>query len=170
VPPTTTTSLEECSIGIEPEAAEVVSGQILTFTITPDGDCSEPSYEWSVQGTIGSSFDQGGNYVAGINFDVFNPATDVVSVVDNGNGAISAEAIITVSACPLVKIYGEDSEEVALLRYLRDNVLSKTPEGREIIKLYYQWSPIIVQTMDHDEEFKQEVKEMVDGVLEMFGE
>ncbi len=123
-----------------------------------------------MQGTIGSSSDQEGNYVAGINFDVFNPATDVVSVVDNGNGGISAEAIITVSTCPVVKIYGEDSEEVALLRYLRDNVLSKTPAGQALIRLYYEWSPSIAKAIENDDAFEDEVKEMIDGVLELLGE
>jgi hypothetical protein len=46
-------------------------------------------------------------------------------------------------------------------------VLSQTPEGQELIKLYYQWSPAIVRAMENDEEFKEEVKEMVDGVLEL---
>jgi len=167
VPTTTTTSLKACSISIEPDTAELVSGQTLTFTITPDGDCSELSYEWSVQGTIASSCDQGGNYVAGINFDVFNPATDVVSVVDNGNGGISVEAMVMVSACPLVKIYGEYSGEVELLRYIRDNVLTQTIEGQEIIRLYYEWSPVIVKAMEEDEAFEEEVKEMVGGFLEL---
>jgi len=39
------------------------------------------------------------------------------------------------------------------------------PVGQEIIKLYYQWSPVIVRAMEEDEEFKAEVKEMIDGVL-----
>ena len=67
--------------------------------------------------------------------------------------------------CSAEKIYGEDSKEVELLRHIRDNVLSKTPEGREIIKLYYQWSPAIVKVMEEDEEFRAQVKEMIDGVL-----
>jgi hypothetical protein len=62
-------------------------------------------------------------------------------------------------------LYGEYSEEVELLRYYRDNVLSHTPEGRELIKAYYQWSPIIVQAMEEDEDFKKEVKEIIDGFL-----
>ncbi len=68
-----------------------------------------------------------------------------------------------------MEIYGEDSEEIKLLRYIRDNVLNQNPEGREIIRLYYQWSPTIVKAMEDDEEFKQDVKEMIDGVLEMIG-
>jgi len=72
-------------------------------------------------------------------------------------------------ACPSEEIYGEDSEETELLRYVRDNVLSQTFEGQELISLYYQWSPVIVEAMEGDEEFREEVKEMVDGVLALLG-
>ncbi|MBW2183689.1 MAG: hypothetical protein JRF49_07470, partial [Deltaproteobacteria bacterium] len=41
----------------------------------------------------------------------------------------------------------------------------QTPEGQSLIKLYYQWSPVIVKAMEKDEEFKEKVKEMIDGVL-----
>ena len=43
--------------------------------------------------------------------------------------------------------------------------MSKTPEDREIIRLYYQWSPVIVKAMEEDEEFREEVKELIDEVL-----
>jgi hypothetical protein len=62
------------------------------------------------------------------------------------------------------------TEETELLRYLRDNVLSNSPEGQEIIKLYYEWSPAISEMMEADESFKADVKELIDGVLEMMGE
>jgi len=45
--------------------------------------------------------------------------------------------------------------------------LSKTLTGQEIIRLYYQWSPVIVKAMEKNEEFKTEVKELIDGVLEL---
>ena len=70
-----------------------------------------------------------------------------------------------IRACVPEAIYGEYSEEVELLRNFRDNVLSKTPAGQEIIKLYYQWSPAIVKAMENDEEFKEDMKDMIDGVL-----
>jgi len=44
--------------------------------------------------------------------------------------------------------------------------LCKTQEGRELIKLYYQWCPAIVKAMEADEDFKEDVREMVDGILE----
>jgi hypothetical protein len=70
-------------------------------------------------------------------------------------------------SCPTENIYGEHSEETELLRYFRDTILCKIPEGQELIKLYYTWSPVVVKAMENDEEFKEEVKEMVDGVLEL---
>ena len=69
-----------------------------------------------------------------------------------------------------MQIYGENSEEVQVLRNFRDDVLSQTPEGREIIKLYYEWGPIIVKAMGEDEEFKEEMKEMIDKILPMIEE
>lgn len=69
--------------------------------------------------------------------------------------------------CPLDIIYGTHAEETKLLRQFRDKVLSQTSEGRELIKLYYLWSPTIVKAMEQDEEFKEEVKQMIDGVLPM---
>jgi len=68
-------------------------------------------------------------------------------------------------ACPTEEIYGAYSEETELLRYFRDNVMSKTLEGQEIIRLYYELSPTIVRTMKENEVFKEEVKEIIDGFL-----
>ena len=39
------------------------------------------------------------------------------------------------------------------------------PVGQELIRLYYQWSPVIVKAMEDDEEYKEEAKEMIYGVL-----
>ena len=69
------------------------------------------------------------------------------------------------SLCPTEMLYREHSEETEFLRSVRDNILSQTPEGQEIIRLYYEWSPSIVKAMEENEEFKQEMKVMIDGVL-----
>jgi hypothetical protein len=87
--------------------------------------------------------------------------TDVIS------GSLLIHQIQTVLPCPSETIYSTDSAETQLLRSLRDNVLSQTHEGKELIKLYYQWSPAIVRAMEHDEEFKEDIKAMVDRVLGM---
>jgi hypothetical protein len=82
----------------------------------------------------------------------------------------SSSGSTTTTSSPLCLselLYGDDSGEVELLRYFRENVLNHTIEGQELIKLYYQWSPTIVKAMEEDEGFKENVKEMIDGVLEL---
>jgi ABC-type amino acid transport substrate-binding protein len=69
--------------------------------------------------------------------------------------------------CVSEEIYGAHSDETELLRKFRDDVLSKTPAGKEIIDLYYQWSPTIVKAMMGDKKFKTKVKALIDGVLPM---
>ena len=44
-------------------------------------------------------------------------------------------------------------------------MLSQTPEGRELIKLFYFWSPFIVKAIEEDEAFKEEIKGMIDTIL-----
>jgi len=68
--------------------------------------------------------------------------------------------------CPIEEIYGEDSEEVDILKFIRDYVLSTTPEGQEIIRLYYELSPVIIKMMN-DDEFKEQVREIIDMILEL---
>lgn len=79
----------------------------------------------------------------------------------------AAETTTTAAGCPSQKIYGVNSEEVQILRFVRDNILTATPEGREIIRLYYQLSPAIVAAMQNDPAFEAEVKAMTDGVLQL---
>ena len=67
------------------------------------------------------------------------------TVVSRGDG--TCDDPIDGETCPIVLLFGEGSDEVKLLREYRDTILSQTPEGREIIKLYYQWSPLIVKAM-----------------------
>lgn len=84
--------------------------------------------------------------------------------------APSTTTTTTEEGCSLENIYGEHSEEAEILRQFRDNTLSKTPEGQEIIRLYYEWSPLIVKAIAEDEGFKEEVKETIDGFLPLIRE
>jgi hypothetical protein len=67
--------------------------------------------------------------------------------------------------CPTQLLYGKSSVTTERLRDFRDEVLSKTPEGREIIRLYYEWSPVIVRAIEEDEEFRKEITELIDRIL-----
>jgi hypothetical protein len=71
------------------------------------------------------------------------------------------------TACLVSNLLGEEDARLDTVRQFRDEVLSKTPEGQEIISLYYEWSPVIVKAMEENERFKQEAKEMIDEILPM---
>ena len=72
--------------------------------------------------------------------------------------------------CPSTQIYGAYAAETKMLRYFRDTVLSRTPEGQELIKAYYEWSPAILKAMDKNKEFEAEIKEMIGQVLPLIQE
>jgi bacillopeptidase F len=83
-----------------------------------------------------------------------------------GYGLIDCMATYnSTTTCVIEEIYGTSSEETEILRYVRDTVLTKTQAGHEIIRLYYEWSPAIVKVMEEDEDFKGNVKEMIDKIL-----
>ncbi len=96
-------------------------------------------------------------------FPILDFATTTTSSVPNGSSTTTSRRLD--DDCPLENIYGSDSEEVQLLRYFRNGVLRNTPEGRELIKIYYQWSPIITKAMDDDKEFKEWIKEIIEDIM-----
>ena len=55
------------------------------------------------------------------------------------------------------------------MRYVRDEILNQTIEGQELIRVYYEWSPIITRLMQEDEIFKEDVQEMVEEALTLIG-
>jgi len=78
---------------------------------------------------------------------------------------IISSTTTTTMPCLVETIYGEHSQETELLRCFRDEILIKTPEGEECIQLYYELSSIVVKTMEANEEFKKEIKKLIDGIL-----
>ena len=80
-------------------------------------------------------------------------------------GEFCFSSTTTTTPCLLQQIYGENSRETRLLRSIRDNLLRKTQEGQELIKLYYQWSPAIVQAMQQDKSFEADIRQMIDAFL-----
>ena len=67
--------------------------------------------------------------------------------------------------CPVEELYGEAAEETKLLRHIRDTVLSETPEGQELIRLYYTFAPAITRAMKKDAQLKADLKTLIDESL-----
>jgi hypothetical protein len=67
--------------------------------------------------------------------------------------------------CPIETLYGEDAPETQLLRYCRDTLLNSTPQGKEMIRLYYEWSPLLVNALEEDELFKKKIRMLVDEII-----
>lgn len=115
--------------------------------------------------SVGVTVNAGETVVLDITLDPIATTTTTAITTTTVYTSTTTIASTTTTICQYLLIYGENSEEVALLRGFRDNVLRKTPEGRELINLSYEWGPVIVKLMEGDEEFKKEVKEIIDRVL-----
>jgi hypothetical protein len=98
--------------------------------------------------------------VSGIPIWVAGKSSDVASSTTTSEPA----------SCPSEEIYGVNTEETALLRKVRDEVLNKSDAGRAFIKLYYQMSPALLQAMTESKVFKQEVREILDLIVPVIRE
>jgi hypothetical protein len=78
-----------------------------------------------------------------------------------------ASCITEGAPCAIFLALNNDEKNIDTLRRFRDEVLSTTPFGQEYIRLYYEWSPVIVQAMEEDEAFRQEVQELIEQLLPM---
>jgi len=96
--------------------------------------------------------------------------TTIPIPVPTSTSTISSTTTSAINICPIEMIYGEGSEEVEILKFIRDYVLRTTPQGQELIKLYYELSPAIVKAMEEDGEFEAQLKEMIDGMLPLIRE
>jgi hypothetical protein len=72
--------------------------------------------------------------------------------------------------CLAEEIYGEYAEETALLRLVRDELLSTTPEGQELIRLYYQWNALLARVPGDNAAIREDIKELIDAILPVFEE
>ena len=115
------------------------------------------------------------NYSLGIHgldyFDITpgSPTTTIPITTTTSSNSTTTSANTTTSLTPpfclIGQIYGEHAQETELIRMVRDNLLITTPEGQELIRLYYQWSFILAGTLKDDEIFREDVKAIVDDIL-----
>ena len=103
-------------------------------------------------------------------FDVISgPPTTSISLTTTTSTPSGTTSALTTTLLPpfclIEQLYGEQAEETELLRYVRDTILTKTGEGRELIRLYYQWSHLLTETLEEDEIFREDVKTFIDEII-----
>jgi hypothetical protein len=150
----TWTNFDGCGI-IDPGQTAV--GIMNTFP--PSFNIEEPFRLYYNLGIHGSDF-----------FDVTpDPPTTTTSLnttTSTPSGTTSAPTTTLFPPfCIIEQLYGEQAEETDLLRYVRDNILTQTDEGRELVRLYYQWSRMLAETLQEDETFREEVKAFIDEII-----
>ena len=159
-------------VGRSNEYVDSDSDCLTCHTVAPPGEGSEGEQHYDHSGISCNSCHEGtpdeGNVKAHACTVCHLSKCESVNTHESQHGATCLachDECEIQNPCASEEIYGENSREVEILRYVRDNVLSTTPEGQEIIRLYYQLSPVIVMAMQNDGEFKQEMKEMINGIL-----
>lgn len=80
-------------------------------------------------------------------------------------GNPQVEAFPVETDCLIESLYGQHSPEVQLFTAFRDTFLTGFPAGRELIQFYYQWSPLVVNTMNTDQAWGKHMKLLTDSIL-----
>ena len=92
--------------------------------------------------------------------------TSITTTTSTPSGTTSAPTTTLIPPfCLIEQLYGEQAEETELLRYVRDTILTTTDEGRELIRLYYQWSHMLAGILQEDETFREDVKTFIDEII-----
>jgi rhodanese-related sulfurtransferase len=137
-------------------ASEFLDGEGFLHVYSMEGGMSA----W--QGKTAACIDTDGD---GINDDLDNCPSVANPDQKDTDGDGAGDACGQKSMCPAEVLYGEDSEQVRLLRDFRDRVLCRTAEGRRDIARYYALGSVLVCMMADDAELKDRLRVVVDGFL-----
>jgi hypothetical protein len=155
------------------EVESIGAGEGITFEAHVVSGAPDYSFEWFIKEEADPDWEAVGEDGPILDWNPSGGDTGIYDVrckvTDSQarSGEVIWQGFVVNSSCPVEQIYGPRSEEVILLRNFRDNLLSKTPAGQQMIKLYYDWSPAITEAIAKDEDFKEEVKRMVDPVISL---
>ena len=99
-------------------------------------------------GTLAFNADGSFIYMPNIGFN----GTDSFTYTVSDSLAESAPVTVTITVgrtCPMIKLYGENSTQVGLLRTFRDEVLERTAAGRTLVDLYYGIAPVVDRLLEN---------------------
>ncbi len=103
------------------------------------------------------------------------PTTTTTTIAEETTTTTTIETIETTTTttidddilCPVTEIYGTNSEEANLLRIFRDTILNNDITGKELVKLYYAYAPLVTQIIKNDKEVRETVKETISSVYKL---
>ena len=102
------------------------------------------------------------NYVQCVrNAEIGNSSSTTTTVPSSSTTTTSVPA----QPCPIETLYGKDAAETQLLRYYRDTLLNSTPQGKEMVRLYYEWGPLLVKVFEENEVLREEIKLLLAEII-----
>ncbi|MEI6125600.1 MAG: rhodanese-like domain-containing protein [Pseudomonadota bacterium] len=138
-------------------AADFLDSQGYASVYDMQGGMS--SWQWDQVSCIDSDFD-------GANDDLdncphfFNPEQRDTNHDGRGDACGEDNA-----SCAAVAIYGEGSEEIRALRDFRDAVLAQSPQGQQLIHLYYSISPVLAEYVRGNKGARAMLETVLDALL-----
>lgn len=90
---------------------------------------------------------------------------DIVVPVLHDDELVWYENLSSSSLCPFEVVLADDEKGLYTLRKLRDDVLSKTKEGKTIVELYYKFSPVAVRVVENNPALKAKLKETIETTI-----
>ena len=83
------------------------------------------------------------------------------------HGVKRQDAVDITEDCPLENTLGNDSESLETLRNFRDQVLSRTEQGRAFTRLYYLAAPFITAALQADPALQLQLKKALHRCIEL---
>ncbi len=72
---------------------------------------------------------------------------------------------LSLDPCPAEVIYGPGSSEAGLFRELRDRVVTGSLAGTALVRLYYQLSPVISESVNNHEKVQTAARQLLDPIV-----
>ena len=145
----------------------IVRGEIVSdVPIILSGDASHIAHTEADGSYAFNNLDGCGHYLITPSlegYDFYPPDCEILGLV----GDVShCDFVVRQSPlCVVERIYGENAEETQFLRSFRDSVLTATEEGREIIRVYYELSPLLSDAIQEDGTCATMVREAIHEIL-----
>jgi hypothetical protein len=112
------------------------------------------------------TFAEAGNYCTLSSMDIKKTAAaDLtgnwkVAYYYNEEKLVELSFYLEKSSCAAIAVLGDDTESLKALRTFRDRALTTTRFGRQLVELFYTYSPALIKSMDSSPTLKDGVRRL----------